>query len=121
MRIRRLLSFLIVVDLALFALQLMQGRLVAAQDGAPAKPQMTLPVPPPPTKAAVGQWDADLVQRAASMLASPAQWNHADAGKCPAGATLSINCALQKALEESAGVWRDKAGSRTNQAPARSD
>ena len=83
-------------------------------------PQTTLSVPPPTTKAEVGRWDAELVQRAARILASPGQWNRADTGTCPAAAkTFSIPCALQGAVEESAGVQRDHAG--TNQPPAASD
>jgi hypothetical protein len=86
--------------------------------------QTTLPAPPPTTKAAVGQWDAGIVQRAAKILASPAQWNRADTGKCPANAkTFSISCALQEAVEEAAGLPRDRspAAPGTNQLPARSD
>jgi hypothetical protein len=120
-RIRRVLFLLNVVNLALLLFQLTEGRPVAAQDGAPVLSQTTLPAPPPTTKAEVGRWDADLAHRAANILASPALWNRADTGKCPAGATFSMQCALQKALEESAGVLRNHAGSRTNQPPARAD
>jgi len=61
------------------------------------------------------------VERAAKILASPRQWNRADTGECPGGATFSIRCALEKAVEESAGVWRDPAGARIKQPPARSE
>lgn len=83
-------------------------------------PQTTLPVPPPSTKESVGKWDAELVERAAKVLATPAQWNRADNGKCPADAkTFAIACALQKAVEASAGVRRDPAG--ISQSTAHSD
>jgi hypothetical protein len=82
--------------------------------------QMTLPAPPPTTKEAVGQWDADLVQRATKILASSQQWNRADTGECPVVAkTFSIACTLQKAVEESAGVRSGQAGA--DAAPALSD
>src|SRR4029077_10643216 len=56
------------------------------------------------------------------ILASPAQWNRADTATCPAGAkTFSISCALQKAIEESAGGWRGVKGTRTNAPPTRAD
>jgi hypothetical protein len=79
---------------------------------------------PPTTKAAVGPWDAGIVQRAAEVLASPALWNRADTGTCPSGAkTFSISCALQEAVEEAAGLRR--AGNRPTggigQPSARSD
>lgn len=82
--------------------------------------QMTLPAQSPTAKEAVGRWDAELVQRATKILASPQQWNRADTGECPAVAkTFSITCALQKAVEESAGVWRDHPGAAAT--PAVSD
>jgi hypothetical protein len=82
--------------------------------------QTTLPALPPTTKEAVGRWDAELVQRATKVLAASQQWNRADTGECPAVAkTFSITCALQKAVEESAGVRRDRAGADTT--PALSD
>lgn len=84
--------------------------------------QARLPAPAPTSKADVGRWDADLVKRAATILASPTQWNRADTGECPGGAkTFSISCALQKAVEESAGVWRDLRGARTNTPLTRAD
>jgi hypothetical protein len=65
--------------------------------------QTTRPASPPATRADVGQWDAEIVQRAAKILASPAQWNRADTSECPNKArTFSIACALQKAMEEAA-------------------
>jgi len=76
--------------------------------------QATLPAPPPSTKESVGRWDAELVQRAVKFLATPVQWDRHDTGTCPADAkTFSIQCALQKAVEESAGVRRDHAGADT--------
>jgi hypothetical protein len=120
MKIHQFLSFLTVVNSVLVLFQLAQGRL-AAQQEAPVQSQATLPAPTPATKADVGRWDADLVQRAAKILASPAQWNRADTGKCPSEATLSVRCALEKAVEESAAVRRDHMESRTNQPPAQAD
>lgn len=88
------------------------GLIVHAQSS-----QTTLPVAPPTTKEAVGRWDAELVQRAAKVLASSQQWNRSDSGECPAVAkTFSIACALQKAVEESAGVRSDHAGADTTPA-----
>ena len=85
-------------------------------------PHATLPAAPPTNKADVGQWDVGIVQRAEEILASPAQWNRADTGKCPANArTFSIRCALQKAVEEAAGVRRDQGRGATVELPARSD
>src|SRR5579862_1344363 len=85
-------------------------------------PQATLLAPPPTTKEDVGRWDAELVQRAAKLVPSPTQWNQNDTGTCPADAsTFSIQCALQKAVEESAGVWRDHAGARINPLSTRAE
>jgi len=126
LKIHRIVFLLTVVNLALLLFQwtlfqLTKGPLVAAQDGAPVRSLAALRSSPATTKAEVGRWDADLVQRAAKTIGSPAQWNRADTGKCPAGSSFSIRCALEKAVEESAGVRRDHAGSRTNQPPARAD
>lgn len=80
------------------------GLVVQAQS-APKAP------PPPTTKAAVGPWDAMIVQRAAKIFASPAQWNKADTGDCSAGAkTFSMSCALDKANQEAAGISEGTAG-----------
>jgi hypothetical protein len=69
----------------------------------------TRPGAPPTTKADVGRWDVGIVQRAEEILASPAQWNRADTGKCPADAkTFSISCALQKAVEEAETSIHDR-------------
>ncbi len=55
----------------------------------------------PVTKADAGRWDAAIVQRAAMLLPSAALWNRADTGTCPRGAaTLSLRCALEKAVDE---------------------
>ncbi len=60
----------------------------------------------PMTKAAVGEWDVAIVRRAAEILASPAQWNRDTTGECHArAATFSISCALEKAVEEGAGIY----------------
>jgi hypothetical protein len=65
---------------------------------------------PPASKAAVGPWDARIVEHAAAMLASPSQWNKASTGDCPANAkTTSLVCALETAVDDAAGV---------NQAPS---
>ena len=85
------------------------------------RPQTPLPAPPPTTSAAVGAWDAALVERAATTIASSTQWNRLDTGTCGAAGTSSISCALQKAVEESAGIRRDSAGRRIHQEPALSD
>lgn len=84
-------------------------------------PQTALPAPPPATAAAVGPWDAGLVDRAAKAIASPAQWNHLDTGTCRPTKTFSISCALQKAVEESAGITRDAEGRRIHETQVLSD
>lgn len=69
--------------------------------------------PAPTTKAAVGQWDVAIVKRARELLSSPAQWNRNDTGTCAADAkTFSITCALNRAVEEAAGIYRDQRGVR---------
>jgi len=80
---------------------------VAGVAGAIAVPHAQTPkaqaLPPPATRAAVGQWAAKIVERAAVLIASPAQWSRS--ADCPAGAkTFSIGCALDKAIDEAAGV-----------------
>jgi hypothetical protein len=101
------------------------GLLLGAGSIAQPQPSPAPLLPPAPTtKAAVGQWDVDIVQRAAKILGAPELWNRADSGDCAADAkTFSISCALEKAVEEAAGVWRD--GSRrapgTQQPAARPD
>ena len=70
-----------------------------------AQTPRTSALPPPTTKAAVGAFDAKIVERAAQLIASEAQWNRSDKSECPAGAkTFGIACALNKAIEEAAGV-----------------
>ncbi len=69
------------------------GSLLQAQ-GAPVAPQR---------KAEVAEWDAKVVDRAMALLATPAQWSHADPGDCSAHAqTFSIICALQQATDDAA-------------------
>lgn len=69
--------------------------------------QKALPAPPPTTKAEVGKWAAGIALRAEAMLVTSAQWNRADSGRCPADATtFSIRCALQRAVDDGAGVDR---------------
>lgn len=78
----------------------------------------------PATKAAVGQWDVGIVQRAAKIIATPAQWNRADTGDCPDTATtFGILCALQRAADEAAGIHHDPghAAAASTQSPLRSD
>jgi hypothetical protein len=60
---------------------------------------------PPPTKAAdVGSWDAAIVRRAAALIPTVAQWDHAASGQCAHDAArVSLPCALQQAADE-AGV-----------------
>jgi hypothetical protein len=57
------------------------------------------PVPKPPAGVAdVGQFDAELVRRAAALIPTPAQWDRAANGECRARATrFSLQCALQEA------------------------
>ena len=58
-----------------------------------------------PAKVAdINAWEAGVVRRAEVILSSSAAWNRTDNGKCPATATqFSINCALQKAIDEALG------------------
>ena len=86
--------------------------------------QTALPAPPPTTKAEVGQWAAGIAQRAEAMLASAAQWNRVDSGRCrPDATTFSIRCALQRAVDDGAGVDRTRsaAAAGTTPSPARAD
>ena len=66
----------------------------------------TTPAYPLPTsKAEVGAWAAKIVQRARQILATPAQWSTTDTGDCePDAKTFGISCALDKAVQEAAGV-----------------
>jgi hypothetical protein len=58
----------------------------------------------PRTEAAIGEWDAAIVRRAAAMIASPAQWNRSDTGPCnPDAKTISLRCALQRAGDDAVG------------------
>lgn len=58
----------------------------------------------PRTEAAIGEWDAAIVRRAAGLIASPASWNRSDAGPCaPEAKTFSLRCALQRAIDDAAG------------------
>jgi hypothetical protein len=55
----------------------------------------------PETSADVGAWDAAIVRRAAALIPTPAQWDRASTGDCPAhAASLSLMCALQQAADE---------------------
>ena len=73
----------------------------------PARGQTTKPVVPA-TKAAVGSFDAAIVQRAEALLSSPGRWNRVDSGHCPrTDTTYSVRCALGRALVEAAGLaWK---------------
>jgi len=58
----------------------------------------------PRSQAAIGEWNAAIVRRAAAMIASPAQWNRSDKGRCNSDAkTISVRCALQSAIDGAAG------------------
>jgi hypothetical protein len=78
--------------------------------GLPLRGQSTKPVPPM-NAAAVGPFDAQIVQRAAALLSSPQHWNHVDRGNClRTDTTYSIRCALRRAVVEAAGLdWIPKA------------
>jgi hypothetical protein len=55
----------------------------------------------PTTAAEVGAWDVAIVRRAAALIPTPAQWDRASTGDCPArAASVSLICALQKAADE---------------------
>jgi hypothetical protein len=55
----------------------------------------------PATAAEVGAWDAAIVRRAGALIPTPAQWDRASTGDCPArAASVSLICALQKAVDE---------------------
>lgn len=59
----------------------------------------------PPVVAA----DLQIVQRAAEILASEANWNRKDNRICPADAkTFSLYCALQKATDEVSGKFEHR-------------
>lgn len=65
--------------------------------------------PLPRTEAAVAAWDVAIVRRAAAMLAAPARWNRSDDGKCDRTApTTSIRCALERAVDDQAGIGGPK-------------
>ena len=71
--------------------------------------QASFPAPAPTSAAAVGAWDVGIVDRAAGLVATAAQWNRVDTGTCPAVAqAFSIGCALQRAVEEAAGIRRER-------------
>jgi len=59
------------------------------------------PRPKPPAAVAdIGAFDAAIVRRAAALIATPAQWDRAATGDCPARATrFSLQCALQEAAD----------------------
>jgi hypothetical protein len=57
----------------------------------------------PATPADAGAWDAAIVRRAAALIPSPAQWDRASTGDCPAhAASVSLLCALSQAADEAA-------------------
>jgi len=81
----------------------------AGSRGAAQTSPASFPAPAPTTAATVGMWAAGIVERAEQILSTPAQWNRTDTGKCPAMAqAFSIRCALEKAVEEAAGIHRDR-------------
>jgi len=68
----------------------------------------------PSKEADIGAWDVAIVRRAAAMIASPAQWNRSDKGSCvPDAKTVSLRCALQRAVDDAAG----RAASRPSSTP----
>jgi len=70
--------------------------------------------PLPATEAAIGEWDAAIVRRAAAMIASPAQWNRSDANPCASDAkTVSIRCALERAIAAAVGPTSTKPSTAT--------
>jgi len=74
------------------AVGLALGAALLAQAASPALPA---------TAADVGAWDAAIVRRAAALIPSPAQWDRASTGDCPAhAASVSLICALQQAADE---------------------
>ena len=70
----------------------------------------------PRTFAAIADWDASIVRRAAGTIATPAQWNRSDKVPCNADAQrVSLRCALEQAV---AGAARQAAKSRAAAAPS---
>ena len=60
--------------------------------------------PLPRTEAAIDEWNAAIVRRAAGMIGSPAQWNRSDKGSCaPDAKTVSVRCALQRSIGAAVG------------------
>jgi hypothetical protein len=73
----------------------------------------------PQNKSEVAEWDAKVVDRAMALLATPAQWSHADPGDCPAHAqTFSIICALQQATDDAAHSTAPRAAAGSPVQPA---
>jgi hypothetical protein len=66
--------------------------------------QMLPPSPtikPPTSKADAGPWAAAIVNRAAQLISTPAQWDKKSTGECPEHAqTFSLLCALQQAADD---------------------
>ena len=76
----------------------------------------------PRTEAAVAEWDAAIVRRAAAMIGSPGQWNRSDSGKCPSDAkTVSLRCALQRSVDAAGGRANETSISRRGSAAPLSD
>src|SRR4029079_7842784 len=58
----------------------------------------------PNREADIGAWGVGIMRRAAAVSASPAQTNRFDNGSCtPDAKTVSLRCALQRAVDEPAG------------------
>jgi len=92
--------------------------LLLAQAAPPAK---SASAKIPATDAEVGAWDAGIVRRAAALIPTPAKWDRASRGDCPAHAmSISLHCALQQAMDEARGnqpeisdcLFHSKAGRR---------
>jgi hypothetical protein len=66
----------------------------------------------PRTEAAIGEWDAAIVRRAATMIGSPSQWNRSDSSPCtPEAKAVSLRCAFQRSIAAATGrsATRDSA------------
>ena len=78
---------------------------LAALGGSITPSPLSAQSPLPRTEAAINAWDVAIVRRAAAMLATPASWNRSDDGKCDRSApTTTIRCALERAVDEQAGL-----------------
>ena len=73
----------------------------------------------PRTQANIPAWDVAIVQRAAAMLASPAQWSRSDTTSCARGArTVSIRCSLERATDDAVAELAAKPATAATASPA---